>query len=170
MVKDLENGSLDGLIGLLPTDRSECSFAMETLGQEEVVVVAPRDWVGPESPNISDLREAAWVLNPRGCSYRTSLENALDQHGVPTRVVMEVLGRELQLSLVASGVGLSLCPLRALRASRRASDIRVLKIPDLSIRVDIALLCSAGTSDLSPVFATLSERVANMLRAGPKEL
>ena len=169
MSKDLENGSLEGLIGLLPTERSEGSFATETLGQEEVVVVAPSQWVEPDPCTISDLSEASWVLNPAGCSYRSVLENAFGQRGVPMRIVMEVLGRELQLSLVARGVGLSLCPLRALRASRKASELRVLKIPDLKIRVDIALMRGPGTSDLSAVFAKLAEGIGRTLRADTQE-
>ena len=169
MVAELEHAALDGLIGLFPTDHPGPSSPVDTLGQEAVVVVAPRQWRAPEPIDPTVLHDISWVLNPKGCSYRTALETAFDRHGVPVRVTMEVLGRELQLSLVARGAGFGLCPVRGLRASPLAADVRVLKLPDLNIRADVALIRGPGTSDLSLVFATLAAAVGQTLRDSATE-
>ena len=78
---------------------------------------------------------------------------------------MEVVGRELQLSLVARGAGLGLCPLRGLRASPLSGDLRILHLDGVNIRVDVALIRGRGTSDLSGVFETLSAAVEQALQS-----
>ncbi len=166
LLEGLGRASLDGVVGLLPPDRPALSFPLETLGQEKVVVVAPRNWAGSDHAGLMDLRDASWVLNPKGCSYRTALEEAFDRQGVAVRVSMEVLGRELQLSLVARGAGLGFCPVKGLRASPQASEVRILRTPGLSFQVDIACIRAPGTSHLARAFTVFSQQVGQALQAG----
>lgn len=164
LLEELSHAALDGVVGFLPTDQHEAALNARTLGQETVAVVAqralPMDGKGGSLP----LHDVAWVLNPSGCSYRTALEAILDRQGRPLHIAMEVAGRELQLSLIARGAGLGLCPLRGLRASPQSRDVRILQLDDVNIRVDIALICGRGTSDLSAVFETLSAAVEQSLQ------
>ena len=163
LLEELGHAALDGVIGFLPTDRPEAFLNARTLGQETIAVVAPRDWPAKGKSGSTSLHDVAWVLNPRGCSYRTALETLFAQQGAPLRVAMEVVGRELQLSLIARGAGLGLCPLRGLRASPQSRDVHILRLDDINIRVDVALICGPGTSDLSPVFEALSTTVEQSL-------
>ncbi len=165
LLEELNHAALDGIVGFLPVDRPDTLLNARTLGQESIAVVAPHDWpVKAKSGSVS-LHDATWVLNPRSCSYRSALETILDRQGVPVRVAMEVVGRELQLSLIARGAGLGLCPLRGLRASPQSSDVRILRLDDVNIRVDVAMICGPGTSDLSPVFRALSAAVEQSLQS-----
>lgn len=164
LLEELGHAALNGVIGFLPVDRPRALMNEYTLGQEAIAVVAPRHWsLEGENASIS-LHDVAWVLNPRGCSYRSALEAILDRQSVPVRVAMEVVGRELQLSLVARGAGLGLCPLRGLRASPQSRDVRILRLEDVNIRVDVTMISDPTTSDLSPVFKALSAAVAQSLR------
>ena len=165
LLEELGQAALDGVIGFLPVDRPDTFMNAHTLGQESVAVVAPRDWPAKGKNSSVALHDAAWVLNPSACSYRTALETLLDRQGVPLRVAMEVVGRELQLSLIARGAGLGLCPLRGLRASPQSRDVRILRLDDVNIRVDVAMICGPGTSDLLSVFGALSASVAQSLQS-----
>ena len=165
LLTELGHTALDGVVGFLPVDRPDTLSNAHLLGQESVAVVAPRDWPAKGKSGFDSLHDADWVLNPRGCSYRSALETLLDRQGVPVRVAMEVVGRELQLSLVARGAGLGLCPLRGLRASPQSRDVRVLPFDDVDICVDVAMVCGPGTSDLSSVFGTLSAAVEQSLQS-----
>lgn len=175
LLEEIGHAALDGVIGLLPVNRSDAILHARTLGQETVAVVAPRLWLPGEQAAFNSLRDAAWVLNPRGCSYRDALEALLGRQGVPMRVAMEVVGRELQLSLISRGMGLGLCPLRSVRAVGPLSrDVRILRLNEVNIRVDVALICGPATSDLSAVFDTLSDAVEQTLQSAtdrdPSEL
>ncbi len=164
LLEELGTAALDGAIGFLPADRQETALKTRTLGQETIAVVAPRDWSTKGKSGSIYLDDVAWVLNPRGCSYRTALEALFDRQGLPVHVAMEVVGRELQLSLVARGAGLGLCPLRGLRASPQSRDVRILRLDDVNIRVDVAMIFDRGTSDLSPAFEHLSAAVERSLQ------
>lgn len=166
LLEELDHAALDGVLGFLPTDRPDALKSARTLAQEAVAVVAPRHWPAEGKSASIPLHDVAWVLNPRGCSYRSALEAQLDRQGVPVRVAMEVVGRELQLSLVARGAGLGLCPLRGLRASPQSRAVRILRLEDVNIRVDVAMISGPATSDLSPAFETLSAAVEQSLRRG----
>lgn len=165
LLEELGHSALDGVIGFLPTTRPGAFANARTLGQEAVAVLAPRRWSTEGKTASISLHDVAWVLNPRACSYRSALETLLDRQGVPVRVAMEVVGRELQLSLIARGAGLGLCPLRGLRASPQSRDVRILRLDDVNIRVDVAMICGPATSDLSPVFETLSVAVEQSLQS-----
>lgn len=165
LLEELSHAGLDGVVGFLPTDQRETALNARTLGQETIAVVAPRAWPTNGRGASQSLQDATWVLNPSGCSYRTALEAILDRQGLPLHVAMEVAGRELQLSLIARGTGLGLCPLRGLRASPQSRDVRVMQLDDVNIRVDIALICGRGTSDLSAVFEALSAAVEQSLQS-----
>ena len=163
LTEEIDHAALDAVIGFVPTERSDSSLRAMTLGQEDIAVIAPRRSTLDAKLGLSNLDDVSWVLNPSGCSYRTSLEAILNRQSIPLRVAMEVVGRELQLSLVARGAGLGLCPLRSLRASPHAHHIKVFRLQDVNIRTDIAMICGHGTSDLSDVFETLSDAVERAL-------
>lgn len=163
LLEELSTAALDGVIGFLPTGGPEAWTNARTLGQEDIAVVAPRHWPADGNTSLHALGDAAWVLNPRDCSYRSALEAILDRHGLLARVAMEVVGRELQLSLIARGVGLGLCPMRGVPASPHAREVRILELDDVNIRVHVALICGPGTSDLTPAFETLSGAVEQAL-------
>jgi DNA-binding transcriptional LysR family regulator len=79
-------------------------------------------------------------MNPEGCGYRRALERAYDQAGQQLLTAVEVFGPELQLSLVARGVGLGLVTRRAMRLSAHRGQIREVIIPELGLQVQAWLV------------------------------
>jgi DNA-binding transcriptional LysR family regulator len=82
------------------------------LGETELVfVVAPNNPLAQRKRLTWDeLREAPWILNQKGCIYRSYIENRLREIGQPLTVEVEVLGLELQKKLTQLGLGVALLP------------------------------------------------------------
>jgi len=60
------------------------------------------------------------VLNPPGCFIRASLEATLRELGSPFEVAASINNIDMQVSLVASGIGLGLIPSRFLAGASEA--------------------------------------------------
>ncbi|MET1412027.1 LysR family transcriptional regulator [Roseibium sp. HPY-6] len=163
LLEELDHAVLDGVIGYFPIEGADVTRQKRTLGQESVAVVAPRDWHISTKLDGFLRDNVSWVLNPSACSFRSALEAMLEKRDLPLRVSMEVIGRELQLSLIARGVGMGLCPVCSLEKSAHASGVQVLNLDDVNIRTDIALVLGKGTSDLSDPFETLCAAVEGVL-------
>jgi DNA-binding transcriptional LysR family regulator len=117
LIRKVGNCELDCAIALvtdhhtLPSAVSGSSICFETL-----CVVAPRHFkiaaASARTLRIRELEPHGWVMNPAACGYREALLRAFDRSDASCRLVADVLGYELQLSLIARGAGLGLVPRR----------------------------------------------------------
>ena len=114
----VRTGDLDVALALLaPDGTTPADITSTILAAEHLVLVRakgsrPRPRRGRESRK-HDL-DARWVLNPPGCLIRSALEVRLRELGSPLEVAAEINNIEMQLSLVASGIGLGIVPARFL--------------------------------------------------------
>src|SRR2546428_401537 len=93
-----------------PDEAARSPPAGASLGRDPLVLAASRRLGLPRVLTLADAARESWVLNPGGCGGRAALEQTLARVGAPLRVAVETYGLELQLSLVARGVGLGLLP------------------------------------------------------------
>src|SRR5262249_54792413 len=100
-------------------DGEECpgDLAATALGTGRLLVVASKSADVPARPSLDDLAGFAWVLHPEGCSFRALVRDTMQATRLPFEVGGEAFGPELQLSLVARGVGLGLISDHNLAAS-----------------------------------------------------
>jgi DNA-binding transcriptional LysR family regulator len=105
-----------------------------------VVIVAGKGVLKPRVHRLKDLHQHGWVLNPDGCGFRAGLQRTLAAQGLPLKINLETLGSELQLGLVADGIGLGLVPLPLLDASDHAPRLEVVKVGDFDPAVDAWLV------------------------------
>lgn len=131
--------------GDLP-DLSIRPFAADT-----VVVVASANSRLAAAPSLKAVSALPWVLNPKGCAFRQTLERAFASAGLTLRLCAEIQGYELQLSLVARGAGLALAPLARVRSSRHRRSLREIDVPALRLRVTSALVWPASQAHLLSV-------------------
>ena len=162
LIEELRAGALDCAIGMLGEAAALPSgVTAATLGEEEVVVVAPKT-VGRKKarPRLAELARESWVLNPDGCGCRTALERALDRANAEIRIGAEIFGEELQLSYIARSGGLGLVPRRQLESAPQRQRLQVVPVADFRLRMSVAMLHGPALGRLSPAVAFLRQRVA----------
>ncbi|WP_213776497.1 LysR family transcriptional regulator [Caballeronia sp. dw_276] len=141
LLQQAEEGAFDAAIMLLPSNQHFAApLSARSLGRIDVVIVAGKGVLKPRVHRLKDLHQHGWVLNPDGCGFRAGLQRTLAAQGLPLKINLETLGSELQLGLVADGIGLGLVPLPLLDASDHAPRLEVVKVGDFDPAVDAWLV------------------------------
>lgn len=157
LIEGVRNGALDCAIALIDDyTRLPPGLNSTAVGVEELVVVKSRDLDLPVTSRVARLQDIAsqgWILNPPGCGYRTAVQRAFDQQGLPLDVAAEVFGHDLQLSLVARGAGLTIVPRRKLESSIHRRAITIVRVSELEMQTAITLLHGGALGS----FATLTD-------------
>lgn len=131
LVERVGQGELDAAIGLFPATKVLPEGLLgRTLGRIDLVVVAKKGSMAPGPYQLRDIFEQGWVLNPDGCGFRAGLARALAEQGLSFRIKLETYGADLQLGLVASGVGLGLMPRPILARSRYRDAVDIIDVAD----------------------------------------
>lgn len=167
LVEKVRNGALDCAVGLTSVRPEIPSGVTVTpIGCERVVVVAGPFFTSPRKRkkglHLRDLADEAWVLNPAPCSYRAALQRAFDRQKAVMTVAAEVMGYDLQRSLIARGVGLGLVPERRL-ATGSYRRLRRLRISDFVLDGRIVMLQGMTPGRLAGAICDLENKVAGVL-------
>lgn len=164
LVERLEANTLDAAIVLSQSSAPvPSSLAMQTVGTVDLVVVQSRSHMPFRRPvRLAALADTDWILNPVGCGYRAALESAMGTRESPLPVAVDALGSELQLRLVAKGMGLGLVPRIALVSSPSARAIHPVAISDFQLSMDVRL---AHHRESGPFRAVLAATRAHAVAA-----
>lgn len=164
LIEEVRGGDLDCAIGLITSDHViPPGIRVIVAGTERIVVVGRRE-DAPRTPcSLSDLSGEGWVLNPAGCGCRTALQRAFERAKARLRVAAEVLGEDLQLSLIARSGGLGLVPWHQLEASPHRQLLRVVPVEDFTIEASVAMLRGPSLGKLATVVDVLTTAIADHL-------
>lgn len=88
----------------------------------------------------ADLQEASWILNHNGCVYRSHIESRLKERGRALKVVVEVMGMELQKKLTELGLGVSVLPGHLVAAELRQGSLRALNVEGTKLEIYSCLI------------------------------
>src|ERR1043166_436287 len=154
LIEQVRTGELDVALGFLATDEAAPSdVASSVVATERLVLVKARE---PEArarrgskSKDRDLT-ARWVLNPPGCFIRRSLEAKLRELGAPFEVASEINNIDMQLSLVASGIGLGLLPARFLASPPKRRRLERIARSGISIEASIVFMQDSHLGRLEP--------------------
>lgn len=168
LIEEVRSGGLDCAVALTTSyHRIPSGVTATALGRERVVVTAGRAArLGQERAlrlSIRDLVDQVWVLNPPPCGYRAALQQAFDHERAVARVGAEVLGYDLQLSLIERGIGLGLVPQRRVDRSPQRQQLRILKVVDFAPEGTIAVLRGASLGASSMAIDFLQDNIATRL-------
>jgi DNA-binding transcriptional LysR family regulator len=142
LAKRVATRDLDAAVVCTAHGRSSIDgpFTARDLGREHVIVVAPASYAGPSRTSLEQIAGQSWVINPDGCGFRMQLERALASEGAKLDLAVETWGADLQLSLIARGVGFGLIPSRILATSPMRHFVRTLEVLDFHAAIGLQLI------------------------------
>ncbi|GAU03997.1 LysR family transcriptional regulator [Burkholderia stabilis] len=158
----VENGSLDVALLMLPAGASlpeDFGCSLVTRFDVKVVQSASKPVVDARA-TVEALSAHGWILNPDGCGYRAALERAMANRGQRFRLSIDTYGTDMQLRLVASGLGLGLVPTDLLRASPWRSQLSVVEVGGFALALDVWLVFPRALGNLRRAVDVLAESVA----------
>ena len=163
LMEQVRTGELDVALAFLSADDTvPGDVASSVLAAERLVLVRAR---GPQpharhSSNAKDRDLVArWVLNPPGCFIRQSLEARLRELGSRFDVAAAINNIDMQLSLVASGIGLGLIPARFLASHPKRRRLERITRSGISIEASIVFMQAAHLGRLEPAATFLHKEL-----------
>jgi DNA-binding transcriptional LysR family regulator len=165
LLEGVERATADAAVVLLPEGVAVPEALTSTLlGYKPTVVVAPRSFGFTDQPaTLAELSRHPWVLNQDGCGMRSALSRAMSAAGLPFNVAVEAFGSELQLSLVARGLGVGLAPPEMLARSPHREGLQIVDVPDFRSGLNVWLVHGALPGRLVRPVALMRDALAEKL-------
>jgi len=144
LIEQLRSGELDVALAFLSADDSmPGDLASSVLAAERLVLVKAR---GPQprprrsSKSKDHALDGRWVLNPSGCFIRAAIEARLRALGSPFELAAAINNIDMQLSLVASGIGFGAIPSRFLASHPKRRQLERITRAGVSIEASIVFM------------------------------
>lgn len=161
--KRLESVELDGVLAMGPEQqRFAEGYGGRLLCPRDIAVIAAKSW-RLHAGALRDCAEKGWVLNPDGCGLRAGLIRELQSQGLRLALNVETAGAQLQISLVAQGLGLGLVPRAALAASPWRDEVTILTLADFQPEVHLWLVHAQNLANLSQPLTFFAGKVVQQL-------
>jgi DNA-binding transcriptional LysR family regulator len=165
LVGKIENGELDAAAVLFPAGKIfPDSIVGESIGKLELVGVCAKADLPNKPVKLADCYARGWVLNPDGCGFRAGLQRTLTDQGLSLKVNLETFGTELQLGLVAEGMGYGLVPRLLLERSAHYRHLAVLPLKDFKPVMDLWLVAPRFLGNLQGAVSAFGQLVAEALK------
>jgi len=168
LIDKVRSGELDvALAFLATTDTIPAEVTSSVLATERLVLVKAR---GPQSRPRRTQRNSApndhaldgrWVLNPPGCFIRAALEVRLRELELPFEVASTINNIDMQVSLVASGIGFGIIPSRYLASHPKRRRLERVRRSGISIEASIVFMHAANLRRLESAAAFLEHEFRN---------
>ncbi|MDK1705077.1 LysR family transcriptional regulator [Serratia rubidaea] len=163
LLKRLENVELDSLLAMGPAQQTfDDSLEAKALCPLEIVVIASKH-LNLSATRLSDCAHHGWILNPDGCGLRAGLTRDLQSQSLGLKINVETAGAQLQISLVAQGLGLGLVPKAALIHSPHQHEIAVMELADFQPKVQLWQVSSRGLGNLQQPTTFFAEKIVQEL-------
>lgn len=159
----LENGELDGMLAMGPAQQTLAEgYSGRLLCPLEVVPIAARR-LNLRASSLRECVEQGWILNPDGCGLRAGLIRELQSQGLRLKLNIESAGAQLQMALVAQGLGLGLVPRAALAASPWRDELEVVNLSDFQPAVSLWLIHAQYLANLQSPLIFFASKVVQQL-------
>lgn len=158
LLEQIRTGELDAALTLMPTGGSAPSDVdAAVVATERFALIRSRDRdCRPAGPDL----DAPWVVNPLGCPIRQTLEVKLREMGFGFRIAAEIHNVEMQLSLVAGGLGLGIVPARLLATHPRRRHLEQLTRTGVTLSAAIVFVRAGHLGQLDLAAAFLQDALA----------
>src|ERR671918_1085523 len=163
--REVEDGVLDAAIVLTaPAPSVPTGLEGLCVGTEPLTLIASTKTGLKGTVAMEDLRGSVWVLSREGCGYRAVLKRTLEAADIPFTVAVEVLDIELQLQLIADGVGAGIMAMRALPPRLEGRGLQTFRLADLPAALEVWLFHRRQGPLLPVVMPLIHRTVATLLR------
>jgi DNA-binding transcriptional LysR family regulator len=135
----------------------------KVVGTEPLVFAIGARAIRGKRPSIAELARHPWIAKPRGTGTREVLETFLAGNGLPFELASEVRDENLQLSLVARGLGVALVTKRSARRHSRSRNLCLVKLAAQALKLDIMVVRGAYAGCLEPAIDMIEERLSATL-------
>jgi DNA-binding transcriptional LysR family regulator len=163
--REVEDGFLDAAIVLTsPPVHMPASLEAIALGTEPVTLIASTKTGLKGTVMLEDLRGSVWVLSREGCGYRALLKRTFEEAGMPFTVVVEVLDMDLQLQLIAEGVGAGIVARRALPPTPEEQGLQLFRIANMTFALEAWLFHRRNGPIVPVVMPVIKQTVATLLQ------
>lgn len=163
--QQVAEGELDAALILLPaSSRPPARMQGRCLGSVRTHIIQARKSARFRRPvRLLHLANEPWILNPSGCGYRAALEGAMGERDGMLRIAIDTYGTEVQLRMVAAGVGLGLVPLGALKTSAVRRDIATVDVTDFSLCLDAWMVHRRQPGNMRKALEAIAEEMSEGL-------
>ena len=135
-----------------------------------MAIVAAADTAVTHPMTLQALAGQSWVLNPDGCSYRDALTRAVASIGQPLKVAAEVYALDLQLSLIARGVGFGLVSATMLRTTATLPPVRTVAAPGLDLTTAIWIVRAPFLGRMTQAIDSLQQAMTDFMQRSAASL
>lgn len=148
---DVQNNVLDVAVILAPNGSAPADrLVLHKLADQTTLIVAANTLPLPDRElSLAELAPHRWILSKDGCGFRGALSRAFQAAGLPFEVSVEAYGAELQLSLVARGLGLGLVTQGAYARSAFRDRLSVVAVPEVETGAALWLVHASHPGRLS---------------------
>ncbi|MES2937011.1 MAG: LysR family transcriptional regulator [Pseudomonadota bacterium] len=165
----VRSGDLDAAVVLMPQGQlPPAPLTTRVIARDTMVIAASKAARLGRLPSLAALAGQSWVLNPTGCLLRAALVDAMQAQGAAMDIAAEVHNLHLQASLVASGYGLGLLPLRHLRSEPRRAQLRALRPGGFELPMAVSFVQGGSLGRLEGAAQHL-EQVLRAVHAGKQD-
>ena len=165
LIAQAQAGAIDAAAVLLPASAAPPKGLVgAVVGDDRMVIIAAADAVVTPPVSLLTLAGQSWVVNPEGCSYRDALNSAVASTGQPLKVAAEVYDQDLQLSLVARGVGFGLVSATMLRTAVPPPPVRIVDAPELNLMTAIWVLRAPFLGRLTRAIDSLQNSMTEFMQ------
>jgi len=115
----------------------------------------------PKRVPLEKLLDRHWVVKPKGSGTREMLELLLERRQLPFNIAAEVRDENLMLSLIARNLGVGLVTRRSVQRHARSGKarLRLLDVPNLKLKLDIAIVRAKFLGSLHAAADALEQRL-----------
>jgi DNA-binding transcriptional LysR family regulator len=137
VVESLENNEVDfALVSILP---EHLDLESVTLMPNKLFLVGkdvPEN-ADPDKPNgIAILSNLQLIYREQGSGTRLTMEQFLKEHGISTRMKLELTSNEAVKQAVLAGLGYSIMPLIGIRNELKSGELKIIPVDGLPLQTN----------------------------------
>jgi DNA-binding transcriptional LysR family regulator len=140
-------------------------FVTRKLSAAPSRVVAPKGHFPRLTLTLAECAPGPWILNPEGCQFRKALINTFETRGLAYRIRMDGFGTELQMQMVARGMGLSVLPSVGIQSSVYRDRVDLLELRDFQMESHSWLIHNPSLGNLEQAVDFCGQFITDAIQA-----
>lgn len=140
---------------------------MDILGHLQIVPIVSKKLKKMSVQHLADCQSLGWILNTEGCGFRHYLVSEYHKLNQLPNIKIEVMGTNLQMNLLAQGLGIGLLPKEVFEKSMYATQLTEVKLSDFNLTVQLFCLVQPDLKEVYHVIChEMSRKVQRVLGWG----